>query len=179
MRSVPDDPWGGLWPEARRALELVDTDEERRRVVDALKREGLGPKPGILAGCLAGIMGFLVIPLCLRACGLPVAVLSFEWRSVLVALGGCWLTDFAVMLVCARLKRRRLNLALRQQLNELGIPVCLHCGYCVRGVASPTCPECGDERLGFTRHDERMDQHEHAGGRQAPTRAEDRAESRD
>lgn len=165
MRRVPDDPWLGLWPEARRALELVDTDEERRRVVEALTREGIDPKPGLLAGCFAGIVGFLVIPLCLRACGLPVAVLRFEWRSMLVALGGYWVTDLAVRLVCARLKRRRLNLALRQQLNELGIPVCLQCGYCLRGVNSLTCPECGGEQSRFTKHEDYAGQREHVDGR--------------
>jgi hypothetical protein len=43
------------------------------------------------------------------------------------------------------LKRRRIKRLLREQLIGLGIPVCLHCGYNVRGQTEPRCPECGRE----------------------------------
>ena len=39
---------------------------------------------------------------------------------------------------------------LREQLIARGVPICLRCGYDVKGLAKPRCPECGeafDERL--------------------------------
>jgi hypothetical protein len=37
---------------------------------------------------------------------------------------------------------RRIAIA-RQELNRRGIPVCLECGYDLRGLVGPRCPECG------------------------------------
>lgn len=33
--------------------------------------------------------------------------------------------------------------SLREQLVELGVPVCIACGYDLRGQTEPRCPECG------------------------------------
>jgi len=46
--------------------------------------------------------------------------------------------------------RRRIQRSLRRQLIDRGVPVCLKCGYQLRGLMDPRCPECGeafDERL--------------------------------
>jgi hypothetical protein len=32
---------------------------------------------------------------------------------------------------------------LRERLVELGVPICIHCGYDLRGQTVPRCPECG------------------------------------
>jgi hypothetical protein len=42
-----------------------------------------------------------------------------------------------------RIFRRSIQRSLRHQLIELGRPVCLHCGYDLRGQTEPRCPECG------------------------------------
>ncbi len=34
---------------------------------------------------------------------------------------------------------------LRSKLIEFGVPVCIKCGYCLRGLTSDRCPECGRE----------------------------------
>jgi len=39
--------------------------------------------------------------------------------------------------------RRRIQRSLRQQLNARGTPVCLKCGYDLRGQVDARCPECG------------------------------------
>ncbi|MGD8453252.1 MAG: hypothetical protein PVJ57_15655 [Phycisphaerae bacterium] len=39
--------------------------------------------------------------------------------------------------------RKRSRRFLRQCLIERGVPVCLHCGYDLRGQTAPRCPECG------------------------------------
>lgn len=39
--------------------------------------------------------------------------------------------------------RRPKRLFLRRELIRLGVPVCLHCAYPLRGLDTPRCPECG------------------------------------
>lgn len=41
--------------------------------------------------------------------------------------------------------RRWMRKYLRTYLNEHGIPICMNCGYDLRGQVSPSCPECGTE----------------------------------
>ena len=38
---------------------------------------------------------------------------------------------------------RRFHRFLRERLLALGVPVCLKCGYDLRGQTEPRCPECG------------------------------------
>ena len=42
-----------------------------------------------------------------------------------------------------RLGRRQMQASIRTQLRERGLPVCLRCGYDLRGNESGVCPECG------------------------------------
>lgn len=52
--------------------------------------------------------------------------------------------------VAVRLRSRRMERSLREQLNRLGHPICIPCGYDLRGQTEPRCPECGaafDARL--------------------------------
>lgn len=39
--------------------------------------------------------------------------------------------------------RKRMRRYLRERLNEAGIPVCIPCGYDLRGQTEPRCPERG------------------------------------
>ncbi len=39
--------------------------------------------------------------------------------------------------------RRSVALSIRRRLLDAGIPVCLACGYDLRGQHQPRCPECG------------------------------------
>ena len=48
----------------------------------------------------------------------------------LVVLGGMWW-------------RRRNRLRGMESWLDQGVPVCLECGYPLRGLDSPACPECG------------------------------------
>ena len=41
------------------------------------------------------------------------------------------------------LKRRQIRSIFRERLNTLGVPVCIRCGYDLRGQTEPRCPECG------------------------------------
>jgi predicted RNA-binding Zn-ribbon protein involved in translation (DUF1610 family) len=48
-----------------------------------------------------------------------------------------------VTYVVVRSTRHLVRRSLRLQLQEMSIPVCLHCGYDLRGQVDPRCPECG------------------------------------
>jgi len=61
---------------------------------------------------------------------LIVVLCVYAYFPVAGVAGGIWL----------RAVYRR---SLRLQLQETGIPVCLHCGYDLRGQLDPRCPECG------------------------------------
>lgn len=46
--------------------------------------------------------------------------------------------------------RARIRRYLRKELAESGVPICVKCGYDLRGQSAPRCPECGtpfDEQL--------------------------------
>lgn len=43
----------------------------------------------------------------------------------------------------AYLYNRPLRQFLRQELAARGVPICIHCGYDLRGQTEPRCPECG------------------------------------
>lgn len=53
------------------------------------------------------------------------------------AQGGIFALAFTVAL------RRPMRRFLREVLREDGEPVCLECGYSLRGLPEPRCPECG------------------------------------
>ena len=42
--------------------------------------------------------------------------------------------------------RRSVRRTLRRHLNSIGVPVCMCCGYNLRGAVSTNCPECGASR---------------------------------
>ncbi|MBN1347708.1 MAG: hypothetical protein JXQ73_33785 [Phycisphaerae bacterium] len=52
-------------------------------------------------------------------------------------LGAMW--PFFMVLVL----RSKVRVSLRRQLVERGIPICIRCGYDLRGQTEPRCPECG------------------------------------
>jgi len=48
-----------------------------------------------------------------------------------------------VMALGFRLARRGIERHLRTRLLAAGVPVCMHCGYDLRGQTQARCPECG------------------------------------
>lgn len=50
--------------------------------------------------------------------------------------------------------RNTVRRSLREQLIEKGIPICLKCGYDLRGQAVPRCPECGAPFAAIPRSDD-------------------------
>ena len=56
-----------------------------------------------------------------------------------VAAGCCWVVISGVVW---RLFRHRTRHHLRERLVQLGVPICIPCGYDLRG-STDRCPECG------------------------------------
>ena len=50
---------------------------------------------------------------------------------------------FAVAIGSQYLVRKPLIRYLREQLAAKGVPICIECGYDLRGQVDPRCPECG------------------------------------
>jgi len=82
---------------------------------------------------------------------IAVAIVLFT-EFVLVPRGFLWVGNAifwpTVVLfpsACLWLRRRHIRLALRRQLVDGGIPICLHCGYDTRNLPENRCPECGTE----------------------------------
>lgn len=91
----------------------------------------LGAAPAIGLAIVA--MG-AVAPMLARLTHAPPAV----WEYAIAATLGVLLT-YAALYLFRRVARRQLRL----YLNARGIRVCMGCGYNLRGVAGPRCPECG------------------------------------
>jgi len=60
-------------------------------------------------------------------------------------VGGCFagLAGATIGLAIQYLFRKPLRKYLREQLNAKGVPICIACGYDLRGQVDPRCPECG------------------------------------
>ncbi len=90
----------------------------------------LGRRSCLLAG-IAGIIGWSVF-----------ASTSVQIAAVAAAIAFTGTAVFIWRLLLLRI-RAALRLTLKQQLRGQRLPVCLDCGYDVRGGESDRCPECG------------------------------------
>ncbi len=124
-----------LFPELR----LFDTPAERKQ---AMRRAEKTLTPTWEYGLLV---------LVAIACAMAMFVTLEAFAAPTWVQGvGCGLAISAPSAAGGWLFRRRIRRSLRQQLIERGVPVCLACGYQLRGQVDPRCPECGaafDERL--------------------------------
>ncbi len=64
---------------------------------------------------------------------------SFDWVTCVSAV----LFGVAFALSWVWLRRDEIQRDLRGQLLDIGVPICLECGYDLRGQVEPRCPECG------------------------------------
>lgn len=123
-------------------LEFLATDQERHTAWRQAIRTIYGsPKRWlILFGATALTVVAAVVaaktarPLLGRFVHLPPGVLSGIVGGL---LGGTATTGWVWFF------RREIRDSLRQQLLERGIPICIKCGYNLRGQTQPRCPECG------------------------------------
>ena len=80
---------------------------------------------------LLGIVIVTVLILLAREAPIPIVIFVFAPSL------------FATCLMCVFF-RAAVRRSLRKQLNQIGVPVCVKCGYDLRG-SKDRCPECGEE----------------------------------
>lgn len=64
-----------------------------------------------------------------------------RWAGAAMLVPVCGFASFGSMWVV----RRKVRSSFRRRLIEVGIPVCIDCGYDLRGQVELRCPECGKE----------------------------------
>lgn len=92
----------------------------------------------------------------LSTVGMIYGLLHLETRFPVASETANRVMPFALGATCLWLCRSLLRRRLRELLAAKGVPICIPCGYDLRGQLSPRCPECGssfDE--GLLTHPER------------------------
>ena len=117
-------------------LRLLDSDEAGRAAIAEVERR-VSRKTRLVLG--VDLVVYILLASCARAT-LHSSTSSF-WVELSAAGVIAAITSLPTWLV---LRKRRPS-ELRHYLRERGIPVCLHCGYSLRGLTEPRCPECGRE----------------------------------
>ncbi len=122
-------------------LEQFDSEEQRQKALQQIGREAAKVRSWsywlavlILAGAAiaaAALARFLLS----RVAWPRILEAAIYWLAIGVTFG----------LVLRRLHRAGTPEQLRQKLLQSGVPVCLACGYLLRGLPTATnrCPECG------------------------------------
>ncbi len=128
-------------------LELFESEQQRRQAIQEIEIESNNPfNAGVWIALVIGIVTVAavrwvakrVVPLLDLPPGIDTAV------HILIIL-------VTIVVVLRALNRWGTARELRAKLLEVGVPVCMYCGYCLRGLAPGArgCPECGrtiDER---------------------------------
>lgn len=127
-------------------LSLFPNEAERQRAIAAHAESinGWGFVLGMLICVVIGVSSLVLSRVLVNTLhhvlpwGLPAAV-----RDVLPFA----LVALCMFLTVCTLHRWGVRRALRQRLLALGVPVCMHCGYALRGLPgdAQACPECGKE----------------------------------
>lgn len=125
-------PWHNLWIRAFPELALFETANERRNAfVDARR---LPPSSRGFRFLMTNVIGFVALVV-------PMYLLPSGARRLRFALS---LLLFVVGVMLLRLYfRNEIRMSLRQRLALEGVPICAKCGYELRGLTQPRCPECG------------------------------------
>jgi hypothetical protein len=123
---------------------LFPDDAARRKAIEEIER---GMMPRLIKGLLQFLAAVVIF------FGAPMLIAHLVAHYALPFLGRwnnrlMWIVAIAGYTIVVYLALRRdMPKALRQQLVKAGVPVCLKCGYDLRGLPShrTNCPECGRE----------------------------------
>ena len=119
-----------LFPELR----LFESDSDRN---DAWERVG---RLVFLRRSYVAFVGLAFLTLIAIKEFVPSTSEVAKWS---ISIGGTLVLAFSMTEGWMWLRRRAIERVLRDLLRKKGIPICLHCGYCLRGSPTPHCPECG------------------------------------
>ncbi|MFO0838851.1 MAG: hypothetical protein U1D55_10015 [Phycisphaerae bacterium] len=117
-------------------LEHAETIFDRH---DMLRRAYADRRVRRVRGLLHGLCGVgLAVAMW---CAMPLGALLFPTLIAITLFGGAGVFAGELLLVREPLRR-----VLREHLIARGVPICIRCGYDLRGQVGARCPECG-ERL--------------------------------
>ena len=134
MGIVPVSKLGSTFAQWFPELEHFQTPVARRRAFRRATRRALSTPLywGFALACTAlGVWVKFVVERIWHVPPLVLAILLGLYAGAAIGYGGIWAF------------RRRIRVLLRQKLIEEGVPVCVQCGYMLKGVILPRCPECG------------------------------------
>lgn len=122
-------------------LEQFETEEQRQQALSEISKEAGNPRTGNYW------LAVVILVFSVLAAGYAADVLLHwvVWPNWVEDVLGWGFRIAAFLLVLRSLHRWGSRVELRQKLLAAGVPVCLSCGYSLRGLAgdSERCPECG------------------------------------
>lgn len=121
---------------------LLGNMEERRRAYGSVWRSFWKDRRNWVSIFMCVLVYGCIKLGCIKACALTA---GGQWSHVGFAMA------VIVIMVCPLLAsallflwhRKRMSMYLRKYLNENGVPICMPCGYDLRGQVDLYCPECG------------------------------------
>lgn len=148
----PDDTKpGGAWRRQNPVLRFtlaglpeLDLFPSREAQDTALWELGKEAGGSFIKDLLPGIL--IVVFVAMTAQVLAQRLLTIVvWPPVIEEIVHFLLVAAAAIIAIRTLHRRSLRAALRRKLIALGVPICVRCGYALRGLpaTSLVCPECG------------------------------------
>lgn len=129
-------------------LALFQTEEERQEIHRRFWRERYGRFGGILRWVIvsATVLGSLALAtlalLVVRRVLISRGIWDAAWEYP-VLYQGTVLLMLLTYIAGTLVLRRNLRRYYRAQLVAKGVPICIDCGYDLRGQVDPRCPECG------------------------------------
>ena len=130
-----------VWLENPSELEYITEPERRRDTLDEIRTR--------VWKDVSYDWRFLVVMLCVIAGDFLLRdvdaygwIPAWGWLRSAMRWFPAWSCFLAIAIV-AWLVRRSSQQELRRCLHSIGVLLCLHCGYDLRGQTEPRCPECG------------------------------------
>lgn len=132
---------------------LADVEQELALLEDEGERGELWRSAQSSVGrTWPGFVLTILVELAILLAAVLMAIRLARWLGWNFRLGEEFLFILAPLLLLAgmfsglfwfRARRRAYQTEVRRQLLARGIPVCLNCGYSLRGQTEPRCSECG------------------------------------
>lgn len=122
-------------------LDYLDSKKARRAVYrKALRRIFKSPRFWLI-----GVLYLTILP----SVFLTLLYVVRRWTSISIppaAFGGMvgGIIGGTFMSAIQYVFRYPIRRCMREQLVERGVPICVKCGYDLRGQTEPRCPECGE-----------------------------------